>query len=403
MFNTLNVACLALLFISGVTLADVEDSSLANLSSGFTELTSNSAEVTGADPYVVLPLRSNLAVNYTAERRLISLPLQITRPEPAQLQDVVSGELFYKLVGDTLQFDPKFKIRFRFPSEKFAKISIEIADTLNLNVDSLRLDFDNCDACIVSYGTHFQLNERQQAPTENVGSSITPYRTYNGVNELEGTSQSIEPTRWQLNDFKQENRTLSVNGGDPYLISPALDTNTDDLAGVMFNLKRVDQISSIHVGDFQDFQLFYSSERSPFLERESLVFRVAKTSIEEEFSQFKFFIPLSFLKIENHDVLEHLRLDFASHGITSSNHLLSTSWKFIDASLVPQQDVEEYAKIQPIRLARHSSKTFSKRRFVSNTFNRLSNDWGFVIFYGLGLLLLSYYMIRKLIRSKHTG
>ena len=341
------------------------------------------------DPYWIF---ENL--NIEADKRILELPISLSIPQSAQVNlNNIRFELFFRATDNegSSKFDPLYKVQYLFSAESFNKplsISLVLPDAINYQGNSkLRLDIDRCAGCELSF-TGEQIGE-QSKDAKNI--ELLATSTINGARSVPEQSIVLNTTDWRLNDLERitpnsdlanldvtsldvtslDVTGLDVTGLDPYLVSPPLTINTATLGGVLVELSVTNSADSSLRS-----QLFYSTEQHRFKEQASTIVELANddSNIEQTF-----FIPLDFISSQAPvmQMLTGLRLDI--NQAVSINKI----------SLVNKQAAKKYQTLIPKRIYQRKIQGASGQQIIAGIFGKLGKDPGFIIIYGLLLILVA--------------
>lgn len=391
--NRLVAAVIRLTMFSACALAPLSHALEAEVisSSGVTRNTQG-FKINGADPYFVFAIQDEVGAQQ-GPRELI-VPLRIT--STTMPKEKLSAELFTRQLAvssttEQLNFDPFHKLRFQFNPQQLAALAIPIPVGLKLSDDALvRLDIDGCAGCQIQFTAPAII-----AP-ENHRANSTPaevYRHLHGSADIPNGGLTVAISGWRHHDLQPLATTsnlLQVTGGDPYLTSPLLDVNSENLGGVLFELSYLGTAKRLH-----DFQLFYATEQHRFIERASSIFRVAADD-----GQLKFYIPLHFLSTQfpAQQLLEQLRLDIASHSVNRGSQQRS-KWGLSRVFLVSKAEHKQFRDFIPPALVNIKRQRPSKTQLVSEIMRKLGNDVGFLVSYLFVLIIFTGLLIRRYLRS----
>ncbi|MFT6407449.1 MAG: hypothetical protein ACJAQ6_000861 [Arenicella sp.] len=314
--------------------------------------------VTGDDPYVIFNARQQ-----AQEPRYLRLELD------TRLNDLPL-EIFFRSENDL--FDPYYKISFissSFPA------AIELPKGISFTKSTrLRLDINKCPDCSIKFEQSPVLVDQVDAGTNRV----KPSRVQNGLNLITTKPATISTADWQLNDLVGEPNYFEVAGADPFLVSPQLTLSTSGLAGVYFKLK-VPKSGQM----WNNYQLFYQTERQSFSKQASSIIRVPDS--DNEVVEFMF--PLDFLSTEEpaDAVLERIRLDIP---------IISGDWSLIETHLVHQDLKNDYQDLIPTLLIQIKQQRATGLSLIKKSLLNVTSDLAFSIGYPLLLIFSAWFFIR---------
>lgn len=338
------LGCLCVLHsATAVGLVDSNDFRIAN----------NEYKVSGSDPYLVFDLSSTI-VDFVATTGELEFKLQINNAELP-----ISAEVFFGQRGQD-EFDPFNRIKFVLSQTSEGGFKLQVPESHRINEQSLfRLDLNRCRQCVLSAAN--KLSSAIKADITHVLS---------GLNQLDPLGQKIALDTWRANDLEQHDGIYSFSGSDPFLVSPELDMDTTDLAGVLFELESFGNHNAIH-----DFQLFYSSEKHGFIEPASSIFRV-----QDKAGQVSFFVPLDFLNKQFPPVqlLNKLRLDFATHSVKPGDDAV-TQWRIKSVMLVHKNQSDSISHLIPRGMYHFKRQKQSKSQIIASIWSKLWSDWLFMM------------------------
>ena len=164
-----------------------------------------------------------------------------------------------------------------------------------------------------------------------------------------------------------------MNGKDPFIVSPLIDADTQQLGGVRFALNAT-EVEAAQL----DFQLFYATERHGFVESASTLIRVPASSGPE----ITFAIPLAFLGAEfpKTTLLERLRLDFDSA-------LSNASWQLLSVDVLDQTEMAKHQSLIPERMLQNKQQRARGVGLVIKSLKKVVSDPGFTVGYLLLLII----------------
>ncbi len=340
---------------------------------------SNDYRVSGDDPYVIFnPGHEAENARYLS----IDLGSHLTG---------VPLEIFFNSQQDL--FNPYYKISFTTPS--FPAL-LELPTDISFSQSTrLRLDINQCQDCPVNLQSLPFLSNQVSASA----TVVQPSRVQNGVRPLASGSSPLDTNDWQLNDLSGEPNDFEISASDPFLASPQLTLSTQQLAGAYFKLKvpRSDQA-------WNDYQLFYQTERHAFSAQASSTVRVADSfnKVADSFNRVadsdngiadgadgvvEFMFPLGFLSNEQPSdaVLERIRLDIPE---------ISGNWALLEARLVHQEQLDDYLDMIPTQLVEMKQQRATGLSLIKKSLFNVFADIGFSISYLLLLILTAWLLVR---------
>ncbi len=344
--------------------------------------------ITGTDAYVIGRLDSLENANEQT--------LYIHIPEISGKADLVSFELFYKLITDK-RFDAAYRVKFQAPLKQVMQnqgIYLSLPSSLTVtDQQALRLDIDQCHQCRLVLPKHpeplFSLIEATSASITN--QSLTPIsRVYAGIAEVEPNGITVSLQGWNKNNLQGDPSGFQIDGDDPFFASPALAISTQDLAGLYFKLNVPNGNSEVN------YQVFYATEAHQFIERASSLVGVSSNAGVSEF-----FLPLDYLTTQApaHQLLDRIRLDI----IPNESDINSPQpWSLQEVKAVPASQAENYATLKPKRIIQRKVQRSGKKALLLNSIKKIATDWPFAILYAL-LLLANVIFVVRLLRRKHPN
>jgi len=311
--------------------------------------------VTGDDPYIVFQVQND------DEKKYLNIDLGNT------LKDT-ELELFLSNNGD--QFSPYFKAQFIVPSfPATLEIPAELANLINTK---LRLDINNCRNCTVKLASPPNLVSK----VEN--QLIRPSKSLNGIPNLSKDGKELIFGEWRLNHIKGNTRDFSVHGVDPFLVSPLFNFETSEIAGVYIDLK-----SPKSTEVYDDYQLFYQTERHGFTSSAKTTVRFAR----KELNNISFFIPLNFLRSgqPKDNLIKRIRLDLP---------LIDGNWSLKSAKLVHINELQAYESLIPEQLVNIKQQRASGLGIIKASIVKVLTDRTFSISYILFILIFIFFTRR---------
>jgi len=324
-----------------------------------TATSSTHYRVSGDDPYIIFnpPQQAEKTSRYLSfdlGTHLTGIPL----------------EIFFSSQQDL--FNPYYKISFtiaNFPA------ALELpADLIFTESTRLRLDINQCQDCTIKLEFLPFLSDQVSAPV----TVVQPSRLQNGVTPLANDSARLNTSNWQLNDLTGTANNFEVSASDPFLVSPQLTLSTQQLAGVYFKLKAPKSDEA-----WNDYQLFYQTERHSFTAQASSTLRVADNAN----GIVEFMFPLDFLHKEQPSVavLERIRLDIPE---------ISGSWALLEARLVHQEQQDDYLDKIPAQLLEIKQQRATGLSLIKKSLLNVFADLGFSISYLLLLIVSTWFLAR---------
>lgn len=344
------------------------------------------------DPYFVFDHSSGGKDN-TNRHWLLPLTL-VSQTKKNQRIDV---EVFFdgKYANNRRVFSPRKYLKFSVESQDWREssgLNITLPTDVRFSDNSLlRVDLNGCTKCEVSLNAAPRLNAE---PSSNYANTKL-LQQRNGLNTPEQLIINIPVEQWSRNNIDDQG---ILTGQDPFMVSPALDTNTNKLAGIYFEVssKINDAVSnsSKHT-ERAVFQLFYATETHGFIEAASSYARISphqSSSSEQQKSElekhYRFYLPLDFLGYQSpkQEILERVRLDFSN---------LNASWFLSKSELIPESQKKNYIAFLPELHAQKKLQKASLNQVVKNIFSRLGRDLGFLFGYLLLLCGTLYFIWRN--------
>jgi hypothetical protein len=314
--------------------------------------------VNGLDPYIIFTAtaeKENVAAKY------LHLDLGV------ELNDV-SLELFFKNENDI--FNPHFKLGFTVKS--FPVVLAIPRDVEIISTSRLRLDINQCFECQVNFASAALLSNSLDL------TATSPYSVENGIGRVADTGSPISFDGWSLNDVKGDIRNFKISGDDPFIVSPRKIIRTDQFAGVYFKLK-VPNSREI----WNDFQLFYQTDRHAFEAQASTTFRL-QNSVD---GILEFMIPLQFLSKElpSDSILKRLRLDMPD---------IEGPWSLLATTLIHEQQMPEFQKKIPEQLMQIKHQRSTGLALAAKSFKNVLSDVVFAISYFLLIVFTCFIFLR---------
>lgn len=338
--------------------------------------------INGLDPYFVLSLESN-----TAQSQFLEIPISIDDYK----QDIFTMELFFAPVEKSeaiTRFDPLKRIRFDVELPiKDKRLVLELPDNAQVfNTTKVRIDLDGCSGCKVSGLSNARYLTEIQAPDSAL--KIAPHQIINDISSIAEQGLTINLKNWQSNNLLKTDFGYQINGGDPYLISPIIDVDINQLGGLLLELETNQSNNSIN-----DFQLFYATEKHRFIEAASTIFRV-----QNKQGIIKVFIPFDFLKSQPQpaQLFRQLRLDIAQFSVFAKPNSQQSQWKLNEVKLVNQAQSSQYKSLIPSNLFQWKSQKAGKRKTLKGIFKKFANDWLFSVFYFTLIIVFCFLILFKL-------
>lgn len=338
---------------------------------GITAQDNNNFNIVGPDPYFIFsPLNDVEQPNY------IVLNFKLEAAKRANNQ--IPMELFFKSPVNTKDhFDPFYKLKFNIDpltiKDKGQRFALAIPKTLAFTSgDKMRLDLDDCQGCRIE-----MLDYPKLVSTPSTGTVIVePYRMLDGLIAIDTTGRKLATLNWRLKDMNHSNNIHVVSGGDPYIISPTLDSETANLSGVYVEL-----VAISNQQQRSNFQLFYATEFHGFIERASTFVSVKPS----DYGAVKFVVPLDFLNsgIPKNKSIQRLRLDFPQDQ-------LGSKWRIEEITLIHKEQMADFQELIPHRRLENKFQRPSKLGFIGQIITKITSDLGFTLGYLLLLLLTGF-------------
>lgn len=332
--------------------------------------------VDGSDPFWVLPLSNTASVSEDDIRVLTFSILPV-----AMSDEELSLELFYNAFSQGeendqrgLAFDPLYRFNVTVARAELevssGKLAIDLPKHLDIDGQpAVRIDLNNCADCALKIGRTAALVSRDRLQTGYTQSNID--NLHNGASSIADSKMAARLSDWRTNDMQINGTNMHVTDGDPYLVSPKLNTDTRNLGGVQFSLTSP---SSINMAEYQ---LFYATDAHGFIEAASSIIQVPSRD-----GQHTFVVPLDFLSTEQPRarVLKQLRLDFDSHA--------AGDWQLGSATLIDNQQLADLSKQLPARLLERKLQRAHGLGLVKKAAGKVLNDTWFSLMYFALLILL---------------
>ena len=338
---------------------------------GITAEDNNNFNIVGPDPYFIFsPLNDVEQPNY------IVLNFKFEAANRANNQ--IPMELFFKSPVNTKDhFNPFYKLKFNIDpltiKDKGQRFALAIPKTLAFTSgDKMRLDLDDCQGCRIE-----MLDYPKLVSTPSTGTVIVePYRMLDGLIAIDTTGRKLATLNWRLKDMNHSNNIHVVSGGDPYIISPLLDSKTANLSGVYVEL-----VAISNQQQRSNFQLFYATEFHGFIERASTFVSVKPS----DYGAVKFVVPLDFLNsgIPKNKSIQRLRLDFPQDQ-------LGSKWRIEEITLIHKEQMADFQELIPHRRLENKFQRPSKLGFIGQIITKITSDLGFTLGYLLLLLLTGF-------------
>jgi len=338
---------------------------------GITAENVNSFNIVGPDPYFIFsPLSDSEQPNFIVFNFKLNASNRADKEIPM--------ELFFKSPASPADlFDPFYKLKFKINSstikDKGQSFALAMPNTLQFNSgDRMRLDLDKCQGCLVEMLSHPKL-----VSTPSTGTVIVePYRAINGLNAVDTEGRKLSTLNWHLKGMNRASNALTISGGDPYIISPFLNSETGTLGGIYVELVAISNSQEIH-----DFQLFYATEFHGFTERASTFVSVKPDNA----NAIKFVVPLDFLHSGHpkSGLLDRIRLDFPQDQ-------LGSKWRIEEIALMHKNQMADLEKLIPYRRLESKFHRPSKLGFIGQIIRKIASDLGFTLGYLLLLLLTGF-------------
>lgn len=344
------------------------------------------------DPYFVFNHKQD--ANEQGIKQYWQLP--ITLVSKPLTNKIIELEVFFdgQQLNSQRVFSAAKYLRVSIDPQEWAKlggVTIKLPDDIRFaNNSLLRLDINGCSKCEVSLNGPPKLSDTKQA--DYLAAKVLKYRI--GVTELKQELRDIPVAKWGSNDIGANGKII---GNDPFLVSPLLDIDTNNLAGVYF-----EAVTEQKDVERAVFQLFYATETHGFIEAASIYAQVNANSDEsptadKQASQhtYGWYLPLDFLSKQNprQEILERIRLDFSNHY---------AFWTLKKAQLVPESERDNYLDSMPKLLVQAKLQKANTKQVVQDIFSRLSRDLGFLFAYLLLLLATGYFFWRSYHNVKET-
>jgi len=344
-------------------------------------------KIVTADPHFVIAIDG--LENSSTKNRTLSLPIEVKR-QPG-MQQTVQIVLFFAPInlGEEHTFDPLHRLTFIMPDRKAKEILIPLPDELSLPGSTIRLDIDNCQSCDVKFNGNLRYLRSFNREANQDLFKVEEYRLINGTKPIPKEGLSLDVISWKPHAIDMSGKQVNVIDNDPFLVSEALDFDTEELGGIKIKLIPPQTKSNIH-----SFQLFYGTERHIFIERASAILKVAADKTEPS-KAIEFIVPLDFLssRFPPDRLLTRLRLDFPEKQ-SKENEL----WAIQSVDLITKQQLPEYRNLIPSQLVHFKFQKASKRQIIKGIFNKITSDLGFTIFYLwllISCILVSLWLFRK--------
>lgn len=319
--------------------------------------------VDGDDPYIVFNAGQ---LNSTGTARFILIDLG-SELNGAPL------ELFFK--NENSVFNPHYKLSFMVRS--FPAILALPNDVVVSNSTRLRLDVNQCPDCRINFNSIPTLvtSLESTSPDANL---VEPTSVQNGIVQLDETGLEISLRGWQLNDLEGEFSRFEITATDPFLVSPRQVISTHQLAGVYFKLK-----APISGEIWNDYQLFYQTNRHAFEAQASSTLRIADSND----GVVEFMVPLHFLSKElpSDEILERLRLDLPE---------VSGNWSLLEVRLLHEDQASDYKASIPNQLVHIKHQRARGLALIKKSMNNVLADLSFAISYLVLLTFICFFFLR---------
>jgi len=335
--------------------------------------------VNGSDPFIVFKLGASERIKQSkANANYISLDISVAEPIN---RDNVTFELFFKpiKIDGQIAFDPLYRMQLDVPLSALEahsdSLMIALPDDIKLQIDQeIRLDFNACKKCAFQISSPPLLINGANTDTPNAN-KVFAHRILNGAKSIPDAGMELDSEEWHLNQILKLNNLLTIDGQDPYLVSPDLDIDTNTLGGVLFSLDY--QLTS---DEPRNYQLFYATGQHAFVENASSTVRVN----DDNDGISRFVIPLHFLS-ESHPkarILERLRLDLLP---PSANNL--GAWSFAEIKLLSKKDMSKHLQQVPTRIIHNKRQRAAGLGLVKKVVKKLLSDPWFLVMYGFLLIM----------------
>ena len=319
-----------------------------------------------------------------ANTRRLQIPISLRTTANTNNRDILL-EVFFKQLENTSEarFSPLHRLKYTIAVEALKELGtapvifLTLPNEIQIAQDPLiRLDIDNCAGCDLSFNA-----------TTNNSVELKPSLTLNGAESAPLQDLELDLTKWRLNDLEQRESRFYTTGKDPFLFSPTLAVNTSSLGGVLVKLSLNKELKNSETSvtnklateqiPISNIQLFYRTEQHAFVEGASTV---VELPILDDGTEQAFYIPLDFISSQAPvmQLLTGLRLD------VEHLHRLNS------LSIVNKQAAKKYQKLIPNRMYQRKIQRASGRQIISDIINKLKGDMGFVISYGVLLILVAF-------------
>lgn len=316
----------------------------------------------GNDPFIVFkPFKNKNADN---ANKFLIFELKVDQLD-AQLQ------LFFKARGSS--FNPQYTLDFIAP--KASIFALKIPDDVAIDQGKLRVDFNNCDGCQVSFVS------ARLSPDADDNFIVEANKIKNGTLKIDKQAGYIfTESSWVLNNIDGTSTAFVISGEDPYISSGLLNISTKELGGVYFKIKPPE---SVALAPYLDFQLFYATENNNYKPDVSSVARLPSSN-----KVIDLFIPLNYLNsAPTKDlILTRVRLDFP---------LLSGQWSVLESQLIHKSMTSEFTQYTPKLLLQRKRQKLRGSSLAKDILNNVLADKIFIFSYLSLMLLTAFIFFRR--------
>ena len=316
----------------------------------------NAYEVSGIDPFFVVELNNE---SILSGEIIVDLGEKVSD---------LKIELFFR--NRDSAFDPYYKASYlveRFPVRLKLPAGVQKGS-------KLRIDLVDCPSCQLNLSNAVGADHSLVAPT-----ILEPVELLNGLEQLSPNGKVLALNDWSLNDLDGTLSEFEIAAGDPFIVSPKLNSSTKGLAGVYFKFNAPDSNKP-----WDDYQFFYQTEHHGFSLNANSNMRISQ---RHKTQSTELFIPLSFLSEDfpPSKSLEQLRLDLP---------LIDGKWTVLESRLVHDSQLEQYLAAKPKQLVHTKLQRSTGLRLLKKSFFNVLADRGFVVTYLLLIITVISLFIR---------
>ena len=273
------------LILIAVLLLNIPNNSQANngdilRTNGVTQIPGG-FQVNDRDPYLVFSkTSSDVELNLRKRKLLMHVAVESRQCSGK----AISADLFFSIPGfRNPRFNRYNRLTIDLPYGAPLNWEIDLPTKLKIGEDSvIRFDLNQCPDCKYLLGSKLLASQsRLQEHAIDAKARITG--AYLGKIQLPENGFVVPSTGWQVNDVVVVEDGYKIVGNDPFLETPVVLLDAENIGGVLLDMNLVNSNKST-----QDIQVLYATDINGFGEPASSIVRISQGN-----GNIKIFVPLT--------------------------------------------------------------------------------------------------------------